>query len=60
MNKPLTYQEAKNKIAKLQAEGKTEQARDLEIWMDNELDKAYEIAFSSLEELGNFAGGPRH
>lgn len=57
-NYPLTYQEAKNRLAELQAQGKTEQARDLEIWIDNELDKAYEYQAAMIDAMNE--GSERH
>lgn len=55
----VTYQEATAQVALYEQEGEWEKARELEIWIDNELDKAYEAKQAALEELNRFGGGPR-
>lgn len=59
MTQPLTYQEIKQQIKTLEAEGKTEEANHLQIWMDNELSKAMEYQSAARGELNDFGGGPR-
>lgn len=53
----LTYQQAKDQLAYCEANGLTEQARDLEIWIDHELEKAYEYQAAVLDEMNS--GGRR-